>query len=225
MRTIRFRSRKSVKYVGAALFGALTLVVAGAASPADDARNGTLATLDDYAPLNLLDVPFAVRAGCGTCSEGCNFGGFPGHIADENPTGSQVKGGGWHPCAAGSDCDALHPFSCVCFCANDEDPEGCYEQCQQFPSGEEEEAPSQSAFALAGELEAMWNALRAGTVDPLELTDRYRNVEFNEERQAIQVFGCDRATVVAHIPVVAYVGNSATAGPDARAHREGAASR
>jgi hypothetical protein len=134
--------------------------------------------------------------GCGVCAPDCALGGGAfGHIALQNPDGSRIvdQYSAHGDCRAGG-CDGLHPFSCACFCANDEFPDVCYVECTQSPGGAEEHLLLGSvAFAeisSGGELSsAMARSLAA----------KYRNVELNELRGAIQLVGCHSA-VVAHIP-------------------------
>lgn len=53
----------------------------------------------------------------------------------------------------------------------------------------------------ADDLGGLWDAIRDGSgTDPEVLASGYGNVEWNSERRALQVFGCD-GVLVAHVPV------------------------
>ncbi len=53
----------------------------------------------------------------------------------------------------------------------------------------------------ADDLAGLWDAIRYGSgPDPEVLASGYGNVEWNSERRALQVFGCE-GVLVAHVPV------------------------
>ena len=53
----------------------------------------------------------------------------------------------------------------------------------------------------ADDLAGLWDAIRYGSgTDPEVLASGYGNVEWNSERRALQVFGCE-GVLVAHVPV------------------------
>ena len=145
-------------------------------------------------PIRLADLPFIGDPECGTCDDDCNYQGQPGHIAEENPEGSHEKGLGWHSSCLAGKCPGNHNLSCDCWCQNDPDPETCMENCIEMGPGGEE------LLATGSDLQEIWMSVRAGQRGARAVADIYANVEFNQARGAIQVFGCDRR-VIAHLPV------------------------
>ena len=135
--------------------------------------------VDDNGRLRIADLPAGSVDECGICDFCMPPGSSEmGHIAIATPAGAASRGDGWHineECLPG-DCD-LHPIVSECL-------EGTAHEYFQLP-----------------ELAALWSEIRDGTVDGSELAARYpRNVEWNSQRHALQVFDCGGG-LIAHVPV------------------------
>jgi hypothetical protein len=100
--------------------------------------------------------------------------GGVGHFAEHHVTGKRDKGEGFHGGCLPGYCAFEHPIS---------------------------ECPNQPPDALLpAQLEATWAAVRSGDAIPAELVSKHSNIEYNRERNAVQVFGCHGA-LIAHIPL------------------------
>jgi len=140
------------------------------------------AWLDNDGRLRIADLPLGSVDGCGICDY-CEIlaTGEMGHVAIDTKSGLATRGDGWHireDCLPGY-CFDEHPVSRSCL------------------SG-----PRRLDDVLTtDELAALWPEIRAGTVAGPDLAAQYStNVEWNAERNALQVFDC-AGTMVAHVSV------------------------
>lgn len=161
------------------------------------------ATDHDVRPVAWNDGDAVARQGCGVC-DGWEDEGF-WHVAYAHEDAIASKGAGWHPgTPAEGICPNKHPHDCAgCYCpllcgGEPTCVEDCISECPP-PSG---------GFA------ALLESVRSGSASPFDVAAAYVNVEINEERQALQVMGCDN-TIIAHIPLRAIpaqeVGDEASA--------------
>ncbi|MDE0122503.1 MAG: hypothetical protein OXQ93_07905 [Gemmatimonadota bacterium] len=140
------------------------------------------AWLDADGRLRIADLPVLAMDECGICDLCPAPGDGIGHIASDTPSGFATRGDGWHineACLVGL-CSDEHPYD-VALCRG---------------SGRDD------VLSLSLEdFSALWAELRDGTVAAPDLADLYpANVEWNADRQALQVFDCT-GTLLAHVPV------------------------
>ena len=168
--------------VGLALAAATTSPTSATipSDPSDPAAVSFEAWLDAEGRLRLADLPWADNSEpCGNCGPCFQPGsGDAGHIAQATPHGPFGQRNGWH--------DTCWPGRCV-------DNHWSVHCIMRDLGG----LMAMSADDLAG----LWDAIRDGSgTDPEVLASGYGNVEWNSERRALQVFGCD-GVLVAHVPV------------------------